>query len=90
MLISWFSLLMVWNCVVFGLYALDKYKAVRGQWRISEKTLLIASLICGGFGAFLAGKLCHHKTTKWYFILIWYMGILLTFLVSYVILRELI
>lgn len=28
------------NIISFGAYALDKWKAIHGQWRISEKTLM--------------------------------------------------
>lgn len=69
MLQIWLIGALVWNSIVFILYVLDKRRAVRGQWRISEKTLLLVTLACGGFGALLAANYCHHKTRKWYFVL---------------------
>lgn len=44
------------------LYGLDKWKAVHGRWRISERTLLLAAL-AGGFAGALTGMyFFHHKT----------------------------
>lgn len=69
---------LVWNLLVALVYAWDKFCAMRGQWRVSEKTLLIMTLLVGGLGAFVAAKVCHHKTKKWYFHLTWWLGMLMT------------
>lgn len=50
------------NLVVFLLYGLDKLKAVRGKWRIPEKTLLTGTWLMGGVGAMLGMKTFRHKT----------------------------
>lgn len=50
------------NITSFLLFTVDKYKAVHHLWRISEFTLLLISFLGGGFGSFLAMKVCHHKT----------------------------
>lgn len=65
---------LIWNLIVFFLYIWDKYRAVRGEWRVPEKTLLLMTVSCGGLGAGLAAYLCHHKTRKWYFHLAWWVG----------------
>lgn len=52
-------------------------KAKSGHWRIPEKTLLWESILLGGLGAFLGGKIFHHKTLKWYFKASWYLGIII-------------
>ena len=57
------------NMISFCLYALDKYKAVRHQYRISEKKLLITSLP-GPFGALAGMIVCRHKTKHMKFVLI--------------------
>ncbi len=75
MVVALLSALLTWNIVVFFLYGVDKRKAVKDQWRISERTLLLSSLLFGGVGALLGGKLFRHKTQKWYFQLCWYLGI---------------
>ena len=54
--------LLIWNVMVFLIYGIDKSKARRRAWRIPEKILLILAFTCGGFGAWLAGIIFHHKT----------------------------
>lgn len=59
-----FSLLIVLNVVAFALYGIDKYKAVRGLWRIPEAVLFGIAVPGGSLGA-IAGMLCfRHKTRK--------------------------
>lgn len=54
---------------VFFLYGIDKYRAIRGDWRISERRLLIYAVF-GAPGA-LAGMLVfRHKIRKLKFILL--------------------
>ncbi len=50
------------NVVTFLVYGIDKFKAKRGKWRISEFTLLILAIIGGSIGACLGMKVWHHKT----------------------------
>ena len=54
--------LIIVNIVSFILYGIDKYKAKRGKWRISEATLLMMAVIGGSIGAWVGMRLCHHKT----------------------------
>ncbi|MBO5649075.1 MAG: DUF1294 domain-containing protein [Clostridia bacterium] len=60
-------LLLLMSLITFCLYGIDKYKAKRGAWRISEKALLLCALFFGGIGAFLGMRLFRHKTRHWYF-----------------------
>ena len=39
------------NITSFLLYGIDKYKAKKGRWRISEATLLLMAVIGGSIGA---------------------------------------
>ena len=55
------------NLVAFALYGIDKKRARRGAWRISERTLLGIAVIGGSIGAILGMLLFHHKTRHWYF-----------------------
>lgn len=55
------------SVVVFAMYGIDKWKAKRHSWRISEKMLLLLSFFGGVVGAVIAMQLFHHKTKKWYF-----------------------
>ena len=50
------------NSTTFLLYGIDKYKAKKNQWRISEATLLTMASIGGSIGAWAGMRLWHHKT----------------------------
>ena len=50
------------NIVSFFLYGIDKYKAKKNKWRISEATLLMMAVIGGSIGAWVGMRLWHHKT----------------------------
>ena len=50
------------NIATFFLYGIDKYKAKKNQWRISEATLLLMAVIGGSIGALAGMRLWHHKT----------------------------
>lgn len=71
----------VLSLITFFMYGIDKFKAQRGKWRISEKALLISSFIGGAVGGFLAMQLFRHKTKHWYFNvvniigLVWQIGL---------------
>jgi len=55
-------ILAAWNIIVCIIYGIDKMKAARGSWRISENTLLICAFCWGSAGAFLGMNLFKHKT----------------------------
>ena len=50
--------------ITFVLFFLDKFYAKKNMWRISEKTLLISSLLGGTIGALLGMKAFRHKVRK--------------------------
>ncbi|HEM3678932.1 TPA: DUF1294 domain-containing protein [Streptococcus suis] len=75
--------LMIWNLVVFLVYGLDKGKARKGSYRISEKTLLMMTYVGGGLGAWAGGTHFRHKTQKKYFQLAWAVGVLIDALLIY-------
>ena len=50
------------NILTFIVYGLDKLKAKKGKWRISESTLLLLAIIGGSIGAWFGMKVWHHKT----------------------------
>ncbi len=58
------------NLMVFAMYGIDKAKAVRNEWRISEKSLIGLALL-GAPGALLAMFVFRHKIRKPKF----YMGV---------------
>ena len=59
-LFSIFFILM--NVFTFFLYLIDKRKAIKNKWRISERTLIFFTLALGGIGALLGMCLARHKT----------------------------
>ena len=48
--------LAVINVVTFFMYGIDKWKAKKSRWRISEATLLMMAIIGGSIGAWLGMK----------------------------------
>ena len=50
------------NAVAFIMYGIDKYKAKKAKWRISEATLLLLAVLGGSIGAWMGIKVWHHKT----------------------------
>lgn len=59
--------LIIVNIVAFGIYGVDKQKAIKKQWRIPEAQLLLVAAIGGSAGALLGMQFFHHKTRKWKF-----------------------
>jgi Predicted membrane protein len=54
--------LVIINIFSFGLFALDKYRARTGEWRIEERNLFLAALLGGSIGGLLGMYGLHHKT----------------------------
>lgn len=57
-----FGYLSVINIIAFVLYGIDKRKAKHHAWRITEKTLILCSVLGGGIGSLLGMMVFHHKT----------------------------
>lgn len=57
-------LVLLLNIISFFTYMIDKKKARKGKWRISESTLLMTSFLYGALGSLFAMKIFHHKTKK--------------------------
>ena len=52
------------NLLSLLLFGVDKYRAVRRKWRISERTLLLCAFLGGSAGAFLGMLLFRHKIRR--------------------------
>ena len=50
------------NALTFCLYVIDKRKAIKSKWRVSERTLIFFTLAFGGIGAVLGMYFAKHKT----------------------------
>jgi uncharacterized membrane protein YsdA (DUF1294 family) len=51
---------------------IDKRRATRGHWRISEATLHGIELLGGWPGAWIAQRLFHHKRSKTPFLIVFW------------------
>ncbi|MGI5935000.1 MAG: DUF1294 domain-containing protein [Lawsonibacter sp.] len=59
--------LLLVNLAGFLLMGLDKRRARRGRWRISEKALFLPAVLGGSLGAIAGMRTFRHKTKHWYF-----------------------
>jgi len=55
------------NIIGFSLMGIDKKRAIRGAWRISEASLFTVALLGGALGCTLGMNHFRHKTKHWYF-----------------------
>jgi len=53
-------------CGILFMY-IDKNRARKHQWRISEKTLFLVALLGGSIGSILGMRMFRHKTKHWQF-----------------------
>ena len=58
-LVIYYAVINIWT---FILFAVDKSRAKRGKWRISEAALLGCCFIGGALGGFLSMQIFRHKT----------------------------
>ena len=56
--------LIIINIVTFFIFGIDKKKAKKSKWRISEKALFVLSAIGGSLGALAGMYTFRHKTKK--------------------------
>lgn len=77
------------NLVAFSIIGVDKRLAIQQKWRISERNLLLTSIIGGTIGSGLAMLVFRHKTSKmsflWKFFLI---GILQVFIAYFYVIKS--
>ena len=59
--------LLIMNVIAFALMGIDKGKAKKGAWRISEKGLFLPAILGGSIGAIAGMQVFRHKTKHWYF-----------------------
>ena len=55
------------NIIGFTLMGVDKKRAIRGAYRISEASLFMVAILGGALGATLGMHHFRHKTRHWYF-----------------------
>ena len=59
--------LLIMNVIGFAIMGIDKKRAIRGAWRISEASLFLTAFLGGALGCTLGMRYFHHKTKHWYF-----------------------
>ncbi len=59
--------LVIMNLVGFIIMGVDKKRAQRNAWRISEASLFVVAIIGGSIGSILGMQHFRHKTKHWYF-----------------------
>ena len=73
------------NLLSFILMGIDKLKAIKNTYRISENTLLLISILGGGIGTLSGMILFHHKTKKLKFQILVPISILINIYLYYLI-----
>lgn len=76
------------SLVTLIVYGVDKARAKRGLWRISERALLTLSLAGGAVGGLAAMQLFRHKTKHLYFYAVNILAILLHAGIVYLLYRS--
>ncbi len=82
-----FVVYVVVNIAVFALYVIDKRRAVKDAWRISESALLTGAFF-GPWGAAVGMHAAHHKTRKPRFRLVYVFAVLHVVLFALVLVYE--
>ena len=59
--------LVIMNLLGFAMMGIDKKRAVRGAWRISEASLFLVAFLGGALGCTMGMRHFRHKTRHWYF-----------------------
>ena len=59
--------LVIINIIGYAVMGIDKSRARRGAWRISETTLFGVALAGGSIGCIAGMRHFRHKTKHWYF-----------------------
>ena len=67
--------LLILSAAAFLTYGIDKSRAKRGAWRISERTLLLFGFLGGAIGELVAMQLFRHKTKHSYFYFVNLLGL---------------
>lgn len=67
-MIKWLIIyILIINIIAFTAMRIDKSRAKKHKWRISEKTLFTFVFLGGGIGGTIGMYILRHKTKHWYF-----------------------
>ena len=70
MMLYYIGLILIVSLFTYGLYGIDKYKSIKGSWRIKESTLFLATVCFGALGGLIAMYQFRHKTKHPSFVII--------------------
>src|SRR3954471_243021 len=70
LVLAWYVLM---SALAFGIYWMDKRRAARNAWRISERTLHTIELLGGWPGAWTAQRIFRHKWRKTPYVLVFWL-----------------
>ncbi|WP_228457972.1 DUF1294 domain-containing protein [Chryseobacterium candidae] len=76
------------NLITFGVFGFDKWQAQKHQWRISENTLLLLSILGGILGAASGMILFNHKVSKKSFLMKFILVVLIDLVFFYRLIRH--
>ena len=69
---TWQIIVLVYMLVMsiagFISMGVDKRRAAKGKWRVSEAALFVIALIGGALGSVIGMRVFRHKTKHWYFV----------------------
>lgn len=67
----------------------DKMRAKKNGWRIPEANLFLLAFLGGAIGGFLGMLAFHHKTTKFYFYILFFIACNLHLALDYLLIGKL-
>lgn len=76
--------------ITFLLMYIDKNRAIKGQWRIPEATLINLSILGGGIGTYMGMYIFRHKTRHPKFTIFIPITIILNLFLYYILLKFII
>ncbi|XTR38851.1 DUF1294 domain-containing protein [Paraclostridium tenue] len=80
----------IMSIITFLLMYIDKNRAIKGQWRISEATLINFSILGGGIGTYMGMYIFRHKTRHPKFTIFIPITIILNLFLYYILLKFII
>lgn len=78
--------LLIINLCGFASMGIDKRRAIRHKWRISEATLFVLAILGGSIGSIIGMHTFHHKTKHWYFV--WGMPLILILQIGLIVMLK--
>lgn len=80
----------IMSIITFLLMYIDKNRAIKGQWRIPEVTLINLSILGGGIGTYMGMYIFRHKTRHPKFTIFIPITIILNLFLYYILLKFII